>query len=184
MTLFMPAFMSSGQRSFCEAISANKMISVRFYNARSMKFSIPSMTYFFLRNNRASPWALNSLAMALYVALQLGYREIGILGADHSWHQDIVLDSKGRLGIQDTHFYQSTHRAPVPVFGDSAGTDLWTIDRIFGSLQEMFRLYWDLGGYATALRARVTNYSSRSYIDAFPRTSLSGQFEQTQELEW
>lgn len=112
------------------------------------------------------PPVQNVLVAALFLSLRIGYRDVVLLGADHSWHQSLVLDNANRVCARDRHFYDP--EAELKPFGQGE----FTMDSLFFALGRMFAGYWAIREYAAQLGARIYNASSTTFIDAFERRPL------------
>lgn len=101
----------------------------------------------------------------------MGYDETAIIGADHSWHENIKLDEYNRLCVRDAHFYDSD--APCKPFSiDGSSSNIYRIDQFFLALSYMFYGYHKIQSYASYLGLRVLNLSGITYIDAFDRCAI------------
>ena len=50
------------------------------------------------------PFSQNVLVAAIYISLNLGYKNIYLLGADHSWAHDVSVNDDNQLCLNDRHF--------------------------------------------------------------------------------
>ena len=117
------------------------------------------------------PATQNVLIPSIYIAIRSGYKSVVLLGADHSWHEDIVLDEKNRVCLRDKHFYDKNAELKPWSMGGVDGK-LFTMDTIFFALGKMFEGYWRLKHYADYKGVKIYNASSKTYIDAFERMDL------------
>lgn len=117
------------------------------------------------------PPAQNVLVACLYLCLHMEYKEIMLLGADHSWHETLALDEQNRVCLRDRHFYDKGV-ALRPFTMDGSPDKIFTMDALFFALGRMFAGYWQIAAYAKRLGVRIVNASSVTYIDAFPRIPL------------
>ena len=121
--------------------------------------------------NLGLPHAQNVLIAAIFLGIRIGYRDIVILGADHSWHESVVLDELNRVCLRDNHFYeQSSELKPFTI--DGSPDNIFTIDELFLAIGRMFNGYRRLRVYANRCCAVVVNASSHTYIDAFTRDDI------------
>ncbi len=113
----------------------------------------------------AMPQCQNVLVAALYYALNKGYQEIYLFGADHSWHEAIKLDENNNLLVSDTHFYGNEDYA-------IGARETSYMSQQFFSLHKAFYGYEVLARYANALGVKVFNASARSYVDVFRKIKV------------
>lgn len=117
------------------------------------------------------PAAQNVLIPSIYIAIRSGYESVVCLGADHSWHEDIVLDEKNRVCLRDKHFYDTNAELKPWGMGGNDGK-LFSMDAAFFALGKMFEGYWRLKHYAEYKGVKIYNGSSKTYIDAFERIDI------------
>lgn len=143
-------------------------------NVRLMYFNntpiwgVSSITRLLVRKGLGMIPAYNVLAAAIQIGLRLGYGQIYLFGADHSWHRDLWLNENGILCIKENHFYADEDRL-TPLYRDAAQTRTWKVDEVFRRYSDVFASYAEIGKLADAMSVKVTNGSSITFIDAFPR---------------
>lgn len=115
------------------------------------------------------PPAYNVLIAALAISIAGGYKKIFILGADHSWHEELSFKEDGVL-VAQKHFYDEGVELK-PVY--KAVGEVFTIGELFIRWGKVFRTYEVLALYAKYKHAIVYNLSSKTYVDAFPRAKFS-----------
>lgn len=115
------------------------------------------------------PPAYNVLIAALAISIAGGYKKIFVLGADHSWHEELNLKKEGVL-VAQKHFYDERVELK-PVY--KAVGEVFTIGELFIRWGKVFRTYEVLALYAQYKRAVVYNLSSKTYVDAFSRAKSS-----------
>ena len=116
------------------------------------------------------PVIQNVLVGCVYLALNIGFKKIYLLGADHSWHEHIVVDDNNVLCIQDS--YNSFAAGPKlsPMLHPDGKS--FKVDELFLALSKMFKAHVILEGYSKTLGAKIYNVSSKSYIDAYERIKI------------
>lgn len=117
----------------------------------------------------AMPRPRNVMIPAIMVALREGYRDIRLIGADHSWSRTLWVDEKNRVVSIQPHFYPDDEKERQRVSSEYAG---YHLHDIYTSLAIAFRSYFDIATYASSLGAKITNATPGSFIDAFPRGPL------------
>lgn len=155
---------------FRREFSGHACIRVSSFNGTAVRGHAP-LAHWLYDAGLGCPPTQNVLVAAIFVAICDGYRSIVVLGADHSWHEDLVVDRRGRVCLRDRHFYETTAELKPWLMG---GRDQrpFTMDVLFSALSEMFRSYWALRRYATRRGVRIYNASTKTYIDAFERVPV------------
>jgi len=121
----------------------------------------------------AAPQSENVLMAALTLALRMRYAEVVILGAEHSWHQQLSLDADNRIYLKHLHFSENdpvNTTPPKPLM--KSATEPFSMADVFESFGRVFRGYEAMAKYAKHLDSKVFNATPGSYIDVFPRMAL------------
>jgi len=120
----------------------------------------------------ASPQIQNVLVMATFLCINAKYESIFIVGADHSWHQQIFVDENNRLFWKNSHFYDKSKVNLSPIYCNAEQTQIFKMHEIMAALSRMFEGYHILEEYSIYMRVKVYNASKESFIDAFERTKF------------
>lgn len=123
------------------------------------------LTYWFFKKGLGMPQCQNVLVAALFYALNMGFKEIYLFGADHSWHEMIKLDENNNLVVSDTHFYGQKDY-------DIAVRETSYMSQQLFSLHKAFYGYEILARYARSIGIKVYNASVRSYVDVFEKVKV------------
>ena len=122
--------------------------------------------------NLASPHIQNVLVAALYLSINIGFKKIYLVGADHSWMQNVFVNKRNVLLTSDEHFYDKESTNAKPWYKDAAQTDTFKMHEIMLAMYKTFSGYYVLKEYAKLFNANIYNCSEISYIDAFERRKL------------
>ena len=96
----------------------------------------------------------------------MGYKEILIFGADHSWMKTLsVTDGNEVVSIQP-HFYKDGEDEQNRVRHEYRN---YRLHQIVESFAIAFKSYHDIAQYAASRCIKVYNATPGSFIDAFPR---------------
>lgn len=170
MTLFVPAY---ARHNLPAELLNHPHFEIKYFNVLSLHYLASDGIKFFLyRHNLACPILMNVMIGALYCSLNLGYEKIILLGADHSWSENLRVDEANHVYIEDPHFNDSGIKAEVEkvyLYKDTEASAYYKVADFFHDLTLTFNIYQDMNKYAGSLGAIVLNASSRSYIDAFER---------------
>lgn len=163
MTLYIPC-----KAKIPEPILDNKHITIKRYNLTPGEGD-PRLVHWLYRKGLAMPRPRNVLIASIMIALREGYRDISIVGADHSWSRDLWVDDKNRVISVQKHFYKDNDKEFERVAQEYAG---YHLHDIMNSLTIAFRSYHQIKAYADKIGAKITNCTPGSFIDAFPRAQL------------
>lgn len=156
---------------FISATQQNKNIEICYFNKTPVT-CFKSLRYFLYKQYLAMPHAQNVLVACIYVALNMRFKKIYLLGADHSWHENLYVDVNNILYWTNIHFYDHADPLLVPIYKDTAETDRFTMHELFAALSRMFEGYVSLEEYARYMGAKVYNATEKSYIDAYERYDI------------
>ena len=163
MTLYVPC-----KANLPEAICKNRNITVKRYNLTPGE-GLRGLVHWLYRQGLAMPRPRNVLIASIMVALREGYRDIRIVGADHTWSRDLWVDDKNRVISVQKHFYKDNDKEFERVAQEYAG---YHLHDILNSLTIAFRSYHQIADYAASIGAKIINCTPGSFIDAFPRAQL------------
>lgn len=123
----------------------------------------------FFDMQRAMPRPRNVLIPAIMLGVWMNYKDIVIVGADHSWMRTISVDSENRIISVQPHFYKEPEGEQKRVNSEYAG---YHLHQIIHSFYVAFNAYHQIARYAAAKGITITNATPDSFIDAFPRATL------------
>ena len=121
---------------------------------------------------RAMPRPRNVLIPAIMTAIAAGYREIDVVGADHSWMETIRVTDENHVVSVQPHFYKDSKSELKRSEEAYKG---YRLHQIVESFAIAFKSYHTLQRYALSRGIRIFNATPGSYIDAFPRRNLEKQ---------
>lgn len=159
------AFKSKMFSSFFES---NKNIALINYNEASIK-GFTSTSHYLYKNYWGMPTLQNVLIGCVYIAINMEFEEINILGADHSWTQNLMVNENNEVIQADNHFYDSK-KVYVP-FRHAYG-ELYKMHEILRDFAQMFESYCLLNTYAIYRKVKIYNCTKNSFIDAFERKEI------------
>jgi hypothetical protein len=172
LELYIPFEAKKNKRYFGEhGIFKGTNISLRFFN-RTYVDGARKFKYLLFDKNLGIPWSQNVLVAALYLSIFLNYKKVFVVGADHSWHEDLIFRSDNSVTVYQKHFYDidksDSERVEIHKISKNLESD-YKIHELFFAWAKMFEGYWEIRKYAEHKNCQIINLSSKSYIDAFPR---------------
>lgn len=120
-------------------------------------------------SGRAMPRPRNVLIPAIMLGISLGYKEIYLCGADHTWTRSLSVDRENRLITIQPHFYKDDDdesQRVAQVYRDIHMHD------ILLSFHIAFKSYFTVEDYARRRGVNIYNATPGSFIDAFRRRGL------------
>jgi hypothetical protein len=148
----------------------NKNIEILNYNTTSI-IGFNFLNRFFYKNYLGMPPLQNVLCACIFFAINMNFIEINLLGADHSWTKDLIVNNKNEVCQAQIHFYTQSVKKEFNIFIRSYG-EPYKMHQILRDYAQMFETYHLLEKYANYKNVRIYNRSEGSFIDAFERKSI------------
>ncbi len=168
LNVFCPNLAKSNP-SFVQKLRSNPNLNIIFYNTTPIE-GLSTINRWFMRNGLGSPRPHNVLIPAILMAINSGFKNIYLLGADHSWIPLISVNEKNVALVNQQHFYDAeTSKSDIMY---SEGVRPRRLYEILEKLMFAFRSYFDLKDYASSRGVTIYNCTSSSFIDAFERKSI------------
>lgn len=149
-------------------LSANPNLRILTFNFVGAEGFGPFLNFVY-GHRLAMPRPRNVLIPALMNGIWLGYKDIYVVGADHSWMQTISVDSDNNVISVQPHFYKDDKREQQRVDSTYRG---YRLHQIVHSFYVAFRSYHILQAFAKRRGITISNSTPSSFIDAFPRKPL------------
>lgn len=146
----------------------NRNVDVEYFNpvgTEGFKW-LTDMAY---RTGRGMPRPRNVMIPAIMIAILLGYKEIYLAGADHSWMKTISVDEQNRVISVQPHFYKDNDAEKERVTTTYMN---YRLHDIVNSFYVAFKAYHEIAAYATTHGIHIYNSTPESFIDAFERRPL------------
>lgn len=164
--LFIPDF--AYKKGYFNHLMKNKRISLIPFSRFSIKCEHSDFYFKNLKKNNTA-YFNNVLANAIYCAINLGFDELNILGAEHSWTKDIRVNEKNQVCTIKKHFFEND--SDLIPWQKSDGS-YFTMYEILSSLTLHFQAYELLEEYAKRNNVKIYNITPGSFIDAFERRTI------------
>jgi hypothetical protein len=150
-------------------LDCNTNIHIHFFNYIVYN-GFPSLGHRLFRIGWASPQCQNVLVAAIFHAINSGHQRVILLGADHSWHENILVREDNVVYTKEVHFYDNLeHCTYVPFHTNIGEKTTRTMGELFYTWSKVYSGYFVLKNYAAESRIEIYNASAKSCIDAFPR---------------
>ena len=151
----------------------NKNIKICYVNTTWIDMGCSrGLKDFLYSKNLASPRVQTVLTSAIFLAMNMGYKKIFLTGADHSWHEKMVLGQDNVLYVKVEHFYAEENLPLRPFFSNPEETEVFKTHELFYALSLIFESHHEVAQYAQYVKAKVFNTSKKTYIDAYERRLL------------
>lgn len=145
-------------------------IEVQTFNAVGIEGFRP-LCHAAFRAGLAMPRPRNVLIPAIMLGIALGYKELIIFGADHSWMQTLAVTDDNEVVSVQPHFYAESGNEQARVRHEYRN---YRLHQIVESFAIAFRAYHDIENYARSIGVKIYNATPGSMIDAFERVRPEG----------
>jgi hypothetical protein len=155
---------------FIDILSEN--ISIKYINTDTSSENDFIKKANLFKSNKAMPQVQNVLIACLYVGINIGFKNLYIFGADHSWHENLMIDDDNILNIKDLHFYDNMDVKYTTAYSEADLSKIFNMHSFFYALSQKFYGYMELEKYSKLLGSKIFNASAKSYIDAFEKIKI------------
>lgn len=169
MEILVP-FQARKSPAFLNTIAQNPKLKLIYYNQTPVE-GFQSVSNFFFGKGWGMPRPHNVLIPSLMSGILLGYKEICLAGADHSWLSEISVNEKNEALVNQKHFYDENTAEPAKM--NDWKSRPRRLHEILHKFYLSFKGYWELKPFAESKGVNIYNVSEVSMIDAFERKSLS-----------
>ena len=156
---------------FAQHCQKNSYVKVYRYNTSPWSPELKvfkSLRMYFYAHGLCAPNCTNVIVAAIYSSILLGYKNIFLLGVEHSWMRDVRVNEKNEVVLIDRHYYGEKER----VWVDYDGNPIKITD-LCESLSSTFHSYYDLEEFSKYIGdVKIINCTKGSYIDAFQRGEI------------
>lgn len=121
------------------------------------------------RKGLGVPRPHNVLIPALMVALRMGFSQIYLSGAEHSWIHDIGISDDNRVIMNFTHFYDNGKTNKT----DQTQYASYPLYQILYHQYIIFKMYREIEAVSKRWGLKIYNTTPGSFIDAFERYALN-----------
>lgn len=150
-------------------VRKNKNINIIYYNVIPVE-GPRWFIHFLFKNNFGMPRPHNVLIPSLMLSINLGFKNIYIWGADHSWLPEISVDDNNRVLINQKHFYDESTSKPLPMNKLRGERKLY---EVLTKFVYSFHGYFIIKEFASKQGVKILNATPKSFIDAFERYKIT-----------
>lgn len=169
MEILVP-FPAKKNLDFINTWKKNTNIKLVFYNQTPLEgFSF--LTAYFFKKRWGMPRPHNVLVPAIMNGIWLNYKEIYLVGADHSWLAEITVTHANEALVNQKHFYDENESKAMTMQDYQVRPR--RLHEMIHKFYLSFKGYWEILPFANKQKVRIYNASKVSMIDAFERKSLS-----------
>lgn len=168
LTLFIP-FSARKFKKWKQIIAQNTQIKICYYNPTPVE-GIPAINHLFYKWNLGMPRPHNVLIPSIMLLMSIKFKEIYLLGADHSWLKEIEVNDNNETLVCQKHFYDENSAKAETM--NKLGKGSRKLHEVLHKFYLGFRGYFDIKKYADTRQVKIYNSTKNSFIDAFDRKEV------------
>jgi hypothetical protein len=151
---------------------SNPNIRIGFYNYTVFR-GFTGISHFFYKRNMAMPQSQNVLVASLFICINMQFKNIYIVGADHTWHESMHVNEQNQLMVKHLHFFNNEETVSyVPFYRDEHKIETFRVDELFYTMAKVFSGYRAIKKYGDLRQTNIYNCSEISFIDDFERRKI------------
>jgi len=177
MTLLVP-FRAKKSIDFQKLILSNSNLNVCYFNQTPAE-GLTYWSHLWYNLGWGMPRPHNVLIPGIMVGIRLGYKTIGLVGADHSWLAELSVNENNEALLRHVHYYATDGTQPMKV--EDRIDRPRKLHEIIHKFYLSFKGYWQIKAYAKVKCVSIINASGVSMIDAFERKTLSQILNESDE---
>jgi hypothetical protein len=140
----------------------------RFGTATMPQYSGTWINYKAYKKNVAMPRMQTVLNAAIFLVINMNYKEINVLGMEHDFFKNLVLQENNVVGIEDVHFYNKTPETISNFINETPG-ESYKVHEVLRLFAYMFESHHMINAYAQFKNAQIYNLTSTTFVDAYCR---------------
>ncbi len=168
VNFFLPAA-AKKDKAFMEQFQSNTFINPVFFNTTPVEGN-KTISHLLFNLKLGSPRPHNVLIPSILNMIWMQYKEIGLIGADHSWLETLSVNDHNEALLNQKHFYDENESKSRKV--TRKGSSYRKLHEILEKFMLTFKAYFTLNDYAKSKGIKLYNCSSKSYIDSLERKPL------------
>lgn len=157
----------TGYKKIKERIN-NKHIKFITLNNHVVIDGFEKFNHFLLDRKLGFSPGMTILNASLIASIWFGYKNLYLLGANHNWFLNLVLDQDNKLWRKEEHFYEEVEDKLYEI-NTNLEFQMWCQMKAVESYRSIY-------SYAKYNQVEIYNCTTDSYIDTLPRKALKEIF--------
>lgn len=157
------------EKRWHQILSQNKNIEIVFMNITPVE-GFKNFRYFWYRKGLGMARPHNVMIPSMFFAICNGFKEIILVGAEHSWLHELHVDDDNNTLFFNKHFYDTSDKSKKCNY---KGTSFMKLHEVIRSFSYAFESYHIIQEYAKKCDVKIINCAPNSFIDAFERKQIS-----------
>lgn len=150
------------------AIARNPHITIRYYSHLPVDGPL-WFKHLIFGMQVGIPRPHNVVIPGIMSAIWLGFKDIRLLGVEHSWLPSLAVDDDNQVTLNHQHFYDQSPKIDTMNF---EGQRTRKLHEVLEKFYFTFRSYWEIRDFSASAGVKITNFTPNSFIDAFPKKKI------------
>ncbi len=168
INLYLP-YEAKKSKGWKRILGSNEKINIVYFNRTPIE-GFKWFCHLVFKNGLGMPRPHNVIIPSIFLAINLGYKKITLIGADHSWLPETTVNQNNEVLVCQKHFYDENEAIPEGMIKINKGSR--KLHEVLEKWMISFKSYFILKAYAESRDVKILNATPNSYIDAFDRQDL------------
>ncbi len=160
----------------------NEMIKIHYMNTTPVE-GFENISFKLISKQFGMPRPHNVLIPCILHAINFDFKNIYLVGADHSWLAEIFVSKSNEVFLSQKHYYddqteKQNHSVnkpiPKPMY-QGISNDKRKLHEVLEKFSVSFKSYWVLNAFARHKNVKIWNCTENSFIDAFEKMSIKNE---------
>lgn len=165
MILFIPKDAMSYIK-LIELLNTNPNIEIVFTNMILFPNTFEKFKFKFWKKQYCVPYIANVLAYSIYLMLIINYKNIYLLGVDHTFFSNLKVDKDNKVYWENKHIYEEKKAVKHIFHPDGSEVNM---GRFLEENANIWKTYYELDKFSKYCNSEIYNCTENSLIDAFKR---------------
>jgi hypothetical protein len=125
------------------------------------------LRYIAYNKNLAMPKPQTVMNAAIFIPINMGYKEVNVIGMNNDWFKNFILNENNVLCILDTHFYENDNNLQVTLLPSLK------IHEELLNCSYVFKSHLLINEYALSKGVEINNLTSTTMVDAYNRKKFT-----------
>ena len=160
----------------------NEMIKIHYMNTTPVE-GFDSISFQLISKQFGMPRPHNVLIPCILHAINFDFKNIYLVGADHSWLAEIFVSKSNEVFLSQKHYYDDQTKKqnhsvnkpiPKPMY-QGISNHKRKLHEVLEKFSVSFKSYWILNAFAKHKNVKIWNCTENSFIDAFEKMSIKDE---------
>jgi hypothetical protein len=168
MNLYLP-YEAKKTKKWKQQLGKNEKINIIYFNRTPIE-GFEWFRHLIFRKGLGMPRPHNVIIPSIFLGINLGFKKIVLIGADHSWLPELTVNKKNEVLVRQKHFYDENLATPEGMIKNNEGSR--KLHEVLEKWMISFKSYFILKDYGNSRKVKIVNATPNSFIDAFDKVDF------------